>query len=456
MNSPWIKALQLPASDTTLAKLLRVSPTVHPGIHDFSPRVSSNLIKDAIKDTFAPSQQDLRLIRRFSDIALSYALRQYASTDQFIKGIRSSHATAAAPSMVMFTGHSGVGKSTLLKALVRLMVNGQTVTTCKALPPFDIHSVARLEITEGISRAELMNKTLAPLGIQENFKGGGSADVDLTRLRLYQKGVCLIAPDEFQWLNKSDANSRIVDVLTRLGGLGPPVVYSCNYSLGHKLKKRPPEDCRRLLASPIIMLPDLATDPAMIQHLKDIAEIFDGALSIDPEKDAEEINGMTFGLKGFTGPLIRRAYVLARLKSGKSSRVPSVTMDHLRAAYISPDDESGGYEAERRIVENCRDALRDFAGVSLDYVCPFELPPHEKKKQADQANEIRQTELNRIMEQERRASDGRMLARETKVADQVGASKGRRTGATMPKPVKISAKPKTAAEAIAQMQAMLR
>jgi len=75
---------------------------------------------------------------------------------------------------------------------------------------------------------------------------------------IYRRGCCLIAIDELQFLTQSEqANVLVCQVLLAVTYVGVPMVFISNYSLCHRLLKRPPEAIQRLLTRPLILVPDL-------------------------------------------------------------------------------------------------------------------------------------------------------------------------------------------------------
>jgi hypothetical protein len=178
------------------------------------------------------------------------------------------------------------------------------------------------------------------------------------------------------------------DALSRIVRVAPSPVYACNYSLGHKLKKRPPEDRTRLLSDPLFLLSLSADDPAFIGYLADAQVVFDGMLEIDPRKDAAEVHAMTFGLRRMVWRLLVFAYELARKEQRERKNPVKVTMTHLRDAY-----ECVSYEDDARTVDRSFDALLGIRGDE-DYVCPFDLPAPRQALLTEIADRRRRYAIN--------------------------------------------------------------
>lgn len=62
------------------------------------------------------------------------------------------------------------------------------------------------------------------------------------RRRANRDGVSLVILDEMQYIQKGLGAAKVTDILLNMAGIGPPMIYVCNYSLGHKLFERNNED----------------------------------------------------------------------------------------------------------------------------------------------------------------------------------------------------------------------
>ena len=440
-TTPWIAALQLPKDDSTLAKLVRIAPTPLVGLYEMRPRMAVDQLVIAFKSFYEPSAQDLRLIREVVDIMASHACRYYSSETDFIVGAKGRLQLAIDPPVIMFSGPSGAGKSMLIQALVRLFANSPPVHLSSDLPDFPIRPVAAVQVESNVSGGKLLMSIAHSLGLDEHYAKGTKWDVAHLRLRLFQLACCCVFPDELQFVSRSlNSNALAAKLLTLLAELRVPVFYACNYSLGHKLKKRPPEDRARLLSSPMIMLPDVPDSPDFIKFLEDAKVIFDGVLAIQPESDAAEIHRMSFGLRRMVVRLFAFGFKIAR-ESHRGERGDfMVTMKHVHAAYLSTD-----FEEDRSTVEGSFAALLGIGENNDDYICPFNLALSEEAVLRKLADARRESALNAAEAEKSRTRQERQgISRAAKV----------NTGSTEPvltKRAKTSrlTSPKTAAELLA-------
>lgn len=148
----------------------------------------------------------------------------------------------------------------------------------------------------------------------------------------WRHATCLTAIDEFQWIAaSSSANARAASVLLKLQGIGPLLLFCANFSLGHKLKGRPPEDRDRLLSCPIIMRPFGPHCPDLTAYLKALQEVAPDVLIFDPAGDQDSIYLFTFGIRRKIVDLLVAAYKVACRQGGSGK----VGVPEMRDAYRS-------------------------------------------------------------------------------------------------------------------------
>lgn len=151
------------------------------------------------------------------------------------------------PRITVLTGQPGVGKSALLLAIARLVIGSEKINLCAELPPFPIKPIIHLPIRSNIGKAEMYTLAAREIGLDHEYEARSDANLRHLQLRLIQHGSCGILTDELQFVTRSsNANSQVSVLITRLADLGLPLTLTMNYSLVHKLKKRPPEERARV------------------------------------------------------------------------------------------------------------------------------------------------------------------------------------------------------------------
>ena len=441
MTTPWIAALQLPKADSALAKLVRIEPKPLVGLYDMRPRMAVEQLTVAFKNFYEPSANDLRLIREVVDIMGSHASTYYSSKHDFTVGAKGKPRLAIDPPVIMFSGPTGAGTSMLILALARLFANISPVLVDPDLPEFPIRPIAAVQVESNVSGAKILTSIATSLGLGQHYAKGTKWDTAHLRLRLFQLACCCVFPDELQFVSRSsNSNALAAKLLTLLSELGVPVFYACNYSLGHKLKKRPPEDRARLLSAPMIMLPDVPDSPDFIRFLEDAKVIFNGVLAIKPASDAAEIHSMSFGLRRMVVRLLAFGHRIAREAHRGECDSFVVTMDHIRAAYLSTD-----FEQDRVTVEGSFAALLGIGEANNDYICPFDLAPSEEAVLRKIADARRQDALNAAESVKSRTREERETVKRAE------KSSAGFKGSVPTKPAKPArlASPRTAAELLA-------
>ena len=185
------------------------------------------------------------------------------------------------------------------------------------------------------------------------------------RRRLYRDGVALLTADEFQFYTQSTtANTRVTQALMFLSYLGVPWVFAANYSLCHRLLSRPQEDTQRLLADPIVLLPDAPDSEAWVGYLGECVRVAGEWLQIDPVRDGKALHRYSAGLKRLVVRLVGIAYGHAR-ESGKIT----ISITDIERAYCSTQ-----FTISRRDVEAIHEQQITGRMVREDLWCPFDLP----------------------------------------------------------------------------------
>ena len=203
-------------------------------------------VRRALSKCYVPGQSAMDAIAKILSLALDNCMEQFSSTHEFSLKVNSAVFSAQQASVVCLTGLAGVGKSAVFDAIQRLV---------GTLPVIAIPQHGKVEHLP-ISRIQVHDRW----GVKEMAKNFGlpEAGSDIARA-LYLRGCCLIALDELQFISTSAmANTRASKLIYSISLYGPTLVYACNFSLGHKLKKRPHEERDRILSSPIVISPDLA------------------------------------------------------------------------------------------------------------------------------------------------------------------------------------------------------
>jgi hypothetical protein len=236
--------------------------------------------------------------------------------------------------------------------------------------------------------AGLLNSLAKLAGFPPDYVSGGASAIAQIRRQLYIAGIMLIIVDEFQFLAQSaSASALIAKTLHFLRQIGIPLIFIGNYSLGHKLLKRPQEDQHRFLVNPEVMLPDAHDSPGFRALIAAYVVATGGCLQLDPVEDAKLLHWYTGGNRRIVLELIVLAYTEVRRTAAARGSV-HVTMNDLGKAYASLQ-----FAPKREDVELCRKQLIENRMARKDLWCPFPLSPAQIDHRAALARDLQRTEI---------------------------------------------------------------
>lgn len=265
-------------------------------------------------------------------------------------------------------GPAGVGKSALRKAIARLF------PTSDCLIELDGHHTGlpmRGFVIETVKpddrNAGLLVRLGQRIGIDLEHDAAVKDYDNFLRGVLYREGVAGIGLDEFQHATLSTANARITSLILTVTALGVALIYFCNYSLLHRLLKRPQEDKDRLLANVDILLPEPAGSTGWLELVKAAVAALGPNARIEAKASAGLLGNLTGRLPRNLRRLLALGYRLAR-ESGRSV----VTIDDVEKAYHSRAFASaradigemeklanGGWEKTKRLDLCCPEEFLD-------------------------------------------------------------------------------------------------
>jgi hypothetical protein len=344
-----------------------------------------SLLANELKQVFYPTTQAVDILHQFIEMALAHSLQHYPDEHTFLDWIykRESPLPDFMPPLCL-TGLAGIGKSGVAKALGRILPADGVVTCSADEVKHPLKSLWGIAIRAQSKLSDL----LAPLGGAE---GSLRDQTNSARRRAYRMGISLVVPDEFQFMTASStANTRIVQALMSLAYLGLPFVYIANFSLLHRLLKRPQEDRDRMLSNIVVMLPDAPESEDWVNTLKLQLAVAPGVFRIDPDTDGEQIYRYCAGIKRYEARLLVVAYMLAR-EGRPHDKMTIVTMGDVKAAY-----ESGKYAAQRADAELITKQFilnRQADKKRRDLWCPVEQPRTPSETLATQLQRQRSINL---------------------------------------------------------------
>lgn len=388
--SPRAKQYSFNLSDAEIDQMVSVPPKqVKWG--DADVRVRAGLLEKGLQTIVLPDAQMRSLLRQFTGMVQAHALSHMDCDAAYIKGLYSKNPWGhIRSSAICFTGLQGVGKSQILKSLSRILMARSEQMSVRGHAGIDLIPMWLMTLAQGDGLNQLLREHVDPTWqFAESKKAVGDEStpkswtvhkiLEFAQRVSWRHATCLAAIDEFQWISaSSSANARAASVLLKLYGIGPMLVYGANFSLGHKLKKRLPEDRDRLLSSPVIMRPFGPLCPDLTAYLKALQVVAPDVLCFDPVDDQESIYLFTFGIRRKIVDLLVAAYKIACRPGGGGK----VGVSEIRDAY-----RSELYAIHRADVEVLFRQHVSGKMESEGLWCPFGSMEHSKSN-VTQATEI--------------------------------------------------------------------
>lgn len=347
-------------------------------------------IEEALSNLYIPSEAEVGLLRKFVDVARSHCWRRYENHESYLSLLYQPYQqfeTHLIPPHCL-TGPAGVGKTALIRALGRVLPSNSELELGPAHPTVNQVAAWSLEVRTKATLKEM----LAPFVGSEL---GGARRINhgvLSRIcakSIHRSGVGLIVADEMQFLTQSaTANTQITKLLYQLSHLGAPLLFVANYSMCQLLLRRREQDRQRLLTSPSILLPLTPDSDDWRSYLLAIQTVLGQSLKIDLQLDADAVYLMTAGLKRFVVRLISLSYGNAWTQGKRSVRI-----EDLDNAY-----ESAAYSSNRSQVKAMLSPSH--SQQAQQYLCPFPIPPTQRRAFQTVRDRFRQQELTSKVQQD--------------------------------------------------------
>lgn len=349
----------------TAAEIRRLV-TVHPdpvtGLEELSPALAADCLLTALKGIYLPNQFSIDFIKDSVDRARSFSAERFATDQQYQFQLYNPQEVEAFP--ICLTGLAGVGKSQTISALRKVMPGPAAYSCAHYHEPYTVVSYWYASAKGKAGGRQLLADLLG--GDAVGARANASKLLLECRRRVNRDGVSLIMLEEMQHHTTGQGVAQVTDILLTMAGLGVPMIYVANYSLGHKLLKRNSEDKQRLLSEPRVMLPDPPGSKAWEEYIRECIRVSGRRLSADTAALAHELYRCTFGIKRLTAQLIKAAYLEARAACRYT-----VSLEDVNKAYLSTS-----YSSSREDVEELfsLDIQKKKSGGRLDLRCPFAIP----------------------------------------------------------------------------------
>jgi hypothetical protein len=283
----------------------------------------------ALETIFHPTTQCLATLHKLVGIAHAHCVVTYPNVKAFLSGVYAHESPLPNFSLpVCLTGLGGVGKSKLMEAFRRIQTPDRETVLDKEHSPFLLCGAWSATIQARSSPKDVL-KALA------GAEGSPAELIKRCRKLGFRDGVPFILADEFQFATGSEsANARVTQMLLSLGYIGIPFLFAANYSLLHRLQKRPEEEQQRLLSNCIVLSPDAWNSADWVDTLKAQCTVAPDYIKLDPDSDAKEFHAYSAGRKRAMAKLIliafRNEYANGGIVDRRAIRIAYECIDYER------------------------------------------------------------------------------------------------------------------------------
>ncbi|RMV27755.1 Transposition protein, TnsC-related protein [Pseudomonas amygdali pv. myricae] len=345
-----------------IRRLITAQPDPVTGLEDLSPALAAERLSEVLKTIFLPNQFSLDFIKDCVDRARSFSTESFSSDQQYQRRLYHPPENEAFP--ICLTGLAGVGKSQTISALMKVMPGPALYTSAHYHEPHNLVSYWYASARGKAGGRQLLEDFLG--GDATGVRANTSKLLTECRRRVNRDGVSLMVLEEMQHQTTGQGVVRVTDILLTMAGLGVPMIYVANYSLGHKLLTRNSEDKQRLLSEPRVMLPDHPDSKAWKDYVLECIRVSGRRVSADPSALVHELYRWTFGIKRLAVQLIKVAYLEAR-----AARRHTITLEDVNKAYLSAAYSSSRDDVEELIRLSVH---KNKTRVRPDLRCPFPVP----------------------------------------------------------------------------------
>jgi len=327
--NPWAARFESLLDQSVLKN--RAQVTVPPLVNLTSMPVdlACKRIEIALDTIFHPTTQCVETLQKLMGIAHAHCVVTYPNVKGFITGIYAHESPLPNFSYpICLTGLGGVGKSKLIEAFRRVQIPDQEVTIDAEHSPFMLCGAWSATIQARSSPKDVLR---ALSGVE----GSPAELIKRCRQLGFRDGVPFILADEFQFATGSEsANARVTQMLLSIGYIGIPFLFAANYSLLHRLQKRPEEEQQRLLSNCIVLSPDAWNSSDWVDTLKAQCIVAPDYIKLDPDMDAKEFHAYSAGRKRAMAKLIliafRNEYANGGIVDRRAIRIAYESIDYAR------------------------------------------------------------------------------------------------------------------------------
>lgn len=313
----WINRFPDNLSDEKIRQRVAVAALPIPDLGVNSAEVDARRLERHLKLVYVATSNVCSLLRKFVRIGHAHASEKFPNISTYMRGLYDDFPLEVAPYPYCLTGHSGVGKSELMKALSRLLGKFDDI---KIAGIEGIHNVPYWYV--GINRQVTVGELFSPILQAANASSvfGPQYDVNMRRYstsgaleklrrQAQREGTCLVGIDELQFMTASqNATNLITRLLYQSWAIGPRLIFASNFSLIHSIKRRPDQDRQRLLSNPLLINPSELGSNDWKMTLEELLKVAPNVFDLTDDDAREKLHHFSFGINRRLVDLLVIAY----------------------------------------------------------------------------------------------------------------------------------------------------
>lgn len=310
----------------------------------------SRAINRCLSSSYVPTEGPVRAISKVVQTMAVFVRERYLNEGHYLGQVNAANFDLEPGPIVCLTGLAGVGKSALLTALAQLLPRQADIEIPGhgARPHRPLLS---MRIGDKWGQREIARQ----LGF------GATPSINLAKA-LYAQGAALITQDEHQFMAiGADSHARQAKLIYTVAKLGPIALVGMNYSLIHKLKKRPQEERDRILREHIILTPDCAESAGWNEVMTVWDALLEEFLAFRLVEKAGDFWQLCVGIKRSAIRLLELAVMHAMARGEK------IQWSDVQTAYASANFGEMRADIEALSVMGSSKTI-----VRRDLTCPFE------------------------------------------------------------------------------------
>ena len=343
----WSDRYRNVLSEREIRRRATVRGEVADGLHEMPIGVACLQLELALEKVLLLTEQGVQVMISLIERALAHTLLVHTDPKAILGKGYSGAVRHATEMPTAITGLAGVGKSKILEALNKVLSGRSRVYLDSHHPSIELTDfVGRAVGTEKTPKGVLVDLATDPALKRANARNseykGRWTESDLIKecaRKMYLTGTCLFGIDELQFLAHSGPATLLTRLLLGMCHIRAPWFFMSNFSLIDALLARPPEVRQRLLARPVVIVPDVPSSHDWLALIDEYNIVCAQILEFDLRERAVSLWSLSAGIKRKLVLLLVGAYRNASLQGRQKIRWSDVEAAYLSISYAASRDD---------------------------------------------------------------------------------------------------------------------